>query len=150
MRKLIAKKKTNMKKQRKKPDASQTVFVSKETDIALAVTAVINKSMEIGFKSTEHCMVGTSVSELARNIVRYAKKGRITFKAISRKDQKGIEIAAIDRGPGIKDIKLAMQDHYTTFSGSLGVGLPGVKRLMDEFSIEAKNGTKIVTRKWVH
>jgi len=94
-------------------------------------------------------MVGTAVCELARNIQRYAKTGgTIHISELRRGGKKGVEIVAADNGPGIKHIKKAMQDHYSTMKGSLGIGLPGVKRLMDEFKIKSGKGTMVMVRKW--
>ncbi|MEN8711351.1 MAG: anti-sigma regulatory factor [Arenicellales bacterium] len=95
-------------------------------------------------------MVATAVSELARNIYLYAMKGEVTIRVLERETNKGIEIVAEDNGPGIADIGAAMKDHFSTSYG-LGLGLPGVKRLMDEFGIDTKRGvgTKITVRKWV-
>ncbi len=104
----------------------------------------------IGFTKTICCMIGTAVSELARNIYRYAKKGgTIRISELRRRRVSGVQVVAKDDGPGIKDIKKAMQDNYSTTAGSLGIGLPGVKRFMDEFSIKSGKGTTIMIRKWV-
>lgn len=123
--------------------------IKNERDVALAIAVAMNESRKIGFAKTEQCMIATSVSELARNIVRYAGKGAVLFQQICHKSRPGIKVTAVDKGPGIENIELAMRDYYTTSKNSLGVGLPGVKRLMDEFSIESKKGTKVTVRKWV-
>jgi len=105
---------------------------------------------EIGFGTVDQARIATAVSELARNIYLYAKNGQVCFEYIYTNSQKGILMTAVDTGPGIKDISRVMQDGYTT-SGGLGAGLPGVKRLMDEFDIEsaAGEGTKIKAIKWI-
>ncbi|MEW6096863.1 MAG: ATP-binding protein [bacterium] len=94
-------------------------------------------------------MIATAVYELAKNIFRYAKRGEIIIRRIKKGTKKGVEIIAQDNGPGIADIENAMKDHFST-GGGLGLGLPGVKRLMDEFVIdkERQRGTKITVRKW--
>ena len=94
-------------------------------------------------------MVGTSVSELARNIYLYAFKGEFTVRILKRGNKNGIEIVAKDNGPGIPDLAMAMKDSFSTSDG-LGLGLPGVKRMMDEFTIDSKSnvGTKVTARKW--
>ncbi len=95
-------------------------------------------------------MIGTAVCELARNIHRYAKRGgAIHISELRGEIRPGIEITATDDGPGIKDVRKAMQDNYSTTHGSLGIGLPGVKRIMDEFKIINNKGTTVVVRKWV-
>lgn len=94
--------------------------------------------------------IATSVSELANNLFFHCPMGgRITITPLRNNGQVGIEVIAEDDGPGIPDIESAMQDGFTTNKG-LGGGLPGVKRLMDEFEItsEVGEGTKIITRKW--
>ena|SRR5712664_300494 len=106
---------------------------------------------QCGFPSTELAVVATAISELARNIVRYAVRGEITLRLIDNGTggKKGIEVVAADDGPGIPDLTLAMQDGYST-SGSLGLGLPGVRRLMDDFEITSEfgKGTMVTVRKW--
>jgi len=104
----------------------------------------------LGFKPHQQYMIATAVSELATNIIRYAEKGEITLRKIENNDKIGMEIIAEDKGPGIEDIKKAIEDNFST-SKSLGLGLPGVKRLMDEFMVDSQRnvGTRIVSRKWV-
>lgn len=94
--------------------------------------------------------LATAVSELAHNLVRHATRGgTITIAALSRNGEIGIEVTAEDDGPGIPDVTLAMQDGFSSTDG-LGAGLPGVKRLMDDFVITSTvgTGTRIVARKW--
>ena len=94
--------------------------------------------------------VATSVSELANNLFFHAAGGgTITLSAVRRDGQRGIEVIAEDDGPGIPEVELAMQDGFST-NGGLGGGLPGAKRLMDEFEITSTvaGGTRIVARKW--
>ncbi len=126
------------------------VEIVKEIDITKAVAMAIMLAKKAGFKHIEQFMIATAVSELARNSFLYAMKGEVTIKVLDRKTQKGIEIVAEDNGPGIEDIGKAMEDHFSTSEG-LGLGLPGVKRLMDEFNIDSERGrgTKITVRKWV-
>src|SRR6266436_3313375 len=91
----------------------------------------------------------TAISELARNIVRYATRGEVILRVIENETTLGIEVVAVDKGPGIRDVALAMVDGYST-SGSLGLGLAGVSRLMDDFEIKSASGrgTIVTTRKW--
>ena len=95
-------------------------------------------------------MISTAVSELARNILKYAGRGEIRLRRVDGPAGRGIEIQAEDNGPGIPDPEAAMRDHYSS-SGTLGLGLPGVKRLMDEFSLESRvgEGTRVTARKWM-
>ncbi len=128
----------------------RTCRMVNEADIEEAVKWTMRITCKIGFRDTESCMIGTAVCELARNIQRYATTGGVIhITQVRRLRKSGVEIVAVDSGPGIKDIKKAMQDHYSTMKGSLGIGLPGVKRLMDEFKIKSGKGTTVLVRKWV-
>ena len=93
--------------------------------------------------------VATAVSELSRNILKYAGQGEIFFQQRVEGTCTGVLVTARDRGPGIENIEAAMSDHYSS-SGTLGLGLPGVKRMMDEFSIESApgKGTQVSVLKW--
>jgi len=126
------------------------VHLKNDLDIVAARQAARNLSKSMGFGLVDQTRITTAISELARNIVLYAGEGSIYLRVINNGVQKGIEILASDDGPGIVDIKLAMQDGYTTSRG-LGTGLPGAKRLMDEFSIRSGpgEGTQVVVRKWL-
>jgi serine/threonine-protein kinase RsbT len=121
-----------------------------EADIAKASFEGKLSAETAGFRKSEQYMMATVISELARNIFIYALRGEIIIKIIESNYKKGIEIIAQDEGSGIKDIGQAMKDNFSTSNG-LGLGLPGVKRIMDEFAIDTKAGvgTKITVRKWV-
>ena len=103
----------------------------------------------LGFSSAEATLIATAISELARNILNYATHGEIVVVPVERDGRSGLAITARDEGPGIADVALALQDGYST-SGRLGVGLPGVKRLMDDFAIasEIGRGTTVTVMKW--
>jgi serine/threonine-protein kinase RsbT len=126
------------------------VIVTDEHHVAEArrmVTALAGTA-SLGRVST-FCLA-TSVSELAHNLVRHATRGgTITIAVLNRNGEIGIEVTAEDDGPGIPDVTLAMQDGFSSIDG-LGCGLPGVKRLMDDFEITSTvgTGTRIVARKW--
>lgn len=104
----------------------------------------------LGFSSADQTLIATAISEMARNILVYAKTGEIILRP-QQDGRAGIVIIARDEGPGIADINRALQDGYST-SGSLGMGLPGTKRIMDEFSIvsEVGGGTTVTMKKWKH
>ena len=104
----------------------------------------------IGFGATDATLIATAISELARNIVMYAQKGEVMMRSVETAHSKGILIVARDDGPGIPSIQDVLRDGYST-SGGLGLGLPGVKRLMDEFSIESepRQGTTVTVKKWL-
>jgi len=126
------------------------IKISEEIDIAKAAFEGKLLAWTVGFKETEQYMIATTISELGRNIFIYALRGEIIIKIIEKNNKKGLEIIARDKGSGIKDIGQAMKDNFSTSNG-LGLGLPGVKRIMDELVIEAKAGvgTKITARKWI-
>lgn len=132
-----------------KPQSS-CVIIQKEWDIVGARHVARDMARELGFGIVDQARIATAVSELARNIYLYAKNGQVIFEKIDTMENKGLSIVALDSGPGITDIGQVMQDGYST-SGGLGAGLPGVKRLMDEFAIQSElgEGTKITTKKLV-
>lgn len=107
-------------------------------------------SLDMGFVPIDLTMIVTAISELARNIVQYAGSGEIIIRELRSKDNRGLGIVAKDYGPGIKDVNLALQEGYSS-SGGLGLGLPGVKRLMDTFNIESQlgRGTTVSAEKWL-
>ncbi|MGI6554944.1 MAG: anti-sigma regulatory factor [Bacillota bacterium] len=128
----------------------KTIQVGDELDIVAARQAGRELSRSLGFNIVDQTRITTAISELARNIVLYAGKGIITLSKVKKGDRFGIEITARDNGPGIVDIELAMQDGYSTSNG-LGAGLPGVRRLMDEFELKtaAGKGTTVRIVKWL-
>ena len=131
-------------------DFQSCVNIQKEWDIVGARQIGRDFARKIGFGTVDQARIATAISELARNIYLYAGTGKICFETIEEIDHKGIAIIAMDNGPGIREISKVMEDGYTT-SGGLGAGLPGVKRLMDEFDIisEVGKGTEIKAIKWV-
>ena len=122
-------------------NSDQDIVAARQKGRALAI--------ELGFSTGDATLIATSISELARNIVSYARRGEITLKIVHASIRQGISIIASDSGPGIRDIRQAMRDGFST-SGSLGLGLPGVRRLMDEFEIvsEPERGTVVTVKKW--
>lgn len=123
--------------------------IRSDLDIVIARTLARDTAKSLGFGAIDQARIATAVSELARNIFLYAGSGSVTVREIERTGRKGIEIICEDQGPGIPDIDLVMQDGYSTSRG-MGMGLPGAKRLMDEFSIRSVEGggTTITCRKW--
>ncbi len=126
------------------------VPVRDETGIAWSVMEARKAAMAIGFDETICQMIATAVSELANNIIKYAGRGEVLMDRIVAGSRTGMEIIARDKGPGIEDIQKAMEDHYST-GGTLGLGLPGVKRMMDEFELTSQPGKKttVTIRKWL-
>ena len=125
------------------------VTISSDQDIVLARQKGRSLALELGFSSGDATLIATAISELARNIVSYAGSGQIVLKDLQGSSRVGISVTASDNGPGIPNINQALRDGFST-SGSLGLGLPGVRRLMDEFEIGSKpgQGTKVVVTKW--
>lgn len=125
------------------------VAINSDQDIVSARQKGRAMAMELGFSSGDATLIATAISELARNIVTYARKGLITLSGVQGSSRVGILIIASDQGPGIPDIRQALRDGFST-SGSLGLGLPGVRRLMDEFDITSQLnlGTTVAVKKW--
>ena len=129
----------------------RVIPVKTDLDIVAARVEGRNMAREMGFGTIDQARIATAISELARNVVLYAESGEVTIRMIVTDDRrKGLEVVCQDQGPGIADLMLAQQDGYST-SGGLGMGLPGTKRLMDEFHIETEVdvGTKVTVRKWM-
>jgi serine/threonine-protein kinase RsbT len=125
------------------------VAINSDQDIVSARQKGRQMATELGFSSGDATLIATAISELARNIVSYASKGQITLKMVNGLSRQGISVIATDEGPGIPDIRQALRDGFST-SGSLGLGLPGVRRLMDEFEIASQpgRGTRVAVKKW--
>jgi serine/threonine-protein kinase RsbT len=124
--------------------------IQTEMDVRRVVLESTRYSQEAGFDEAPSRMIATAVSELARNVLKYAGSGEFRLRSVERPGGRGVEIEVSDHGPGIPDIEAAMSDHFSS-SGTLGMGLPGVKRLMDEFSLESSpgQGTRVTARKWL-
>jgi serine/threonine-protein kinase RsbT len=127
----------------------KVAVIRSDLDIVIARTLARDTAKQLGFGAIDQARIATAVSELARNIFLYAGTGTVTVREIERPGRRGIEVVCEDQGPGISDINLVMQDGYSTSRG-MGMGLPGAKRLMDEFDIKSQEniGTTITCRKW--
>ncbi|HKC16838.1 MAG TPA: anti-sigma regulatory factor [Steroidobacteraceae bacterium] len=125
------------------------IAIASDKDIVEARQRGRALALELGFSVGDTALIATAISELARNIVSYAGHGMITLRQHSLVGRVSVAIVATDHGPGIADVALALRDGYSS-SGGLGLGLPGVRRLMDEFEIVSKpgHGTTITIRKW--
>jgi len=125
------------------------VEINSDQDIVVARQKGRVMASELGFSSGDATLIATAISELARNIVSYARRGEIRLRGIHGSSRIGILVVASDEGPGIADIRQALRDGYST-SGSLGLGLPGVRRLMDDFEISSQpgRGTIVAVKKW--
>lgn len=126
------------------------VAIRSDADIVSARQQGRSLAAAIGFTATDATLIATAISELARNIVTYAGQGEVTMRSVEILQRKGIVISARDSGPGIRNTDDVLRDGYST-SGGLGLGLPGVKRLMDEFTIESelRRGTTVTVKMWL-
>lgn len=125
------------------------VGIKSDTDIVTARSQGRMLATGLGFSSGDTTLIATAISELGRNILSYAGQGEISISAVDGCGRCGILIIASDKGPGIPDVQQALRDGFST-SGGLGLGLPGVRRLMDEFEITSvpKRGTTVKAKKW--
>ncbi len=125
------------------------VPITHEADIVTARQSGRELAARVGFSGSQLTVIATAISEVARNIVNYAARGVIILELLQQETRQGILVVARDEGPGIPDVTLALQDGYST-GNSLGLGLPGARRLMDEFEIVSAPGcgTTVTMRKW--
>lgn len=127
------------------------VRISIRQDMDIVTARQLGREMagRIGFAGSDLTVIATAISEVVRNIVVYAQSGELILDEIHNGGRAGILIVARDQGPGIPDVAQAMMDGYST-GGSLGLGLPGAKRLMDDFEIVSTvgQGTTVTMKKW--
>ncbi|WP_062106588.1 anti-sigma regulatory factor [Bacillus niameyensis] len=126
------------------------VKIMNEWDIVAVRQLGRNVAKELGFGTVDQARITTAISELARNIFLYAGQGEVSIEKCYHEGKRGLKVIAKDKGPGISDIRKVLEDGFTT-SGGLGAGLPGVRRLMDEFDIQSEidEGTEIIAVKWL-
>ncbi|KMY52808.1 MULTISPECIES: anti-sigma regulatory factor [Bacillaceae] len=126
------------------------VKITNEWDIVAARQLGRNVAKDLGFGTVDQARITTAISELARNIYLYAGQGQVCIEKTEAAGKVGLIIISEDQGPGIQDLRKAMEDGFST-SGGLGAGLPGVKRLVDEFTIDSTpgEGTLIRAIKWL-
>ena len=129
-------------------DDEVRIPISGDADIVAARQAARELAARLGFGRTELTLIATAVSEVTRNIVRFAGSGEVVVELIDR-PRRGVQVTARDTGPGIPDVEAALADGYSTYAG-LGLGLPGARRLMDEFAVvsEIGRGTTVTMTKW--
>ncbi len=128
---------------------SEVISISADVDVMLARQLGRELAGKVDISGSDLTLLATAISEIARNIVQYAGRGEIEFRAVEDKGKRGLMIIARDNGPGIADIAKAMQDGFSTSRG-MGMGLPGARRLMDDFAIisETGRGTIVSMVKW--
>lgn len=125
------------------------VKIDQDVDIVVARQKGRSLAAAMGFSATDQTLIALAISEVTRNIISYAGSGTLTFNERHECGHEGLMIVAQDHGPGIADIQLAMRDGYST-GNSLGLGLPGAKRVMDEFALTSSpsSGTTVTMTKW--
>ena len=125
------------------------IAIRSDDDVVAARREARELASGLGFESTDLTLLATAISEVARNITTYAGAGEVCIEVERRGGRKGIRVVASDEGPGIPDVEMALRDGYSSGRG-LGLGLPGARRLMDEFEIETAvgRGTTITMVKW--
>lgn len=125
------------------------MLIQKEQDVVPFRNRVKEYAVKIGMGLVNQTKLITAASELVRNMLRYGNGGETLIEVISKGRENGIRLSFIDKGPGIKDIALAMKDGFST-GKSLGLGLPGTKRLVSEFDISSTvgKGTTVIIVKW--
>lgn len=123
--------------------------IVKEQDVVPFRNRVKEVAVKIKMGLVNQTMLITAASELVRNMLRYANGGKILIEVVSKGRSNGIRLTFTDNGPGIADINMAMKDGYST-GKSLGLGLPGAKRLADEFTMKSEvgKGTSVTIIKW--
>jgi serine/threonine-protein kinase RsbT len=129
---------------------SRRIQITNDLDIVAARVEGRNLAKEIGFGVIDQARIATAISELARNVVLYAHSGEIILNCIKPDGRLGLQIICTDHGPGIRDLDLIL-DRGRLPSHELGMGLPGTRRLMDEFDIETSLGigTTVTVCKWL-
>jgi serine/threonine-protein kinase RsbT len=130
-------------------DGESRIAIESDADVVAARQRARELAAHVELSSTDQTLLATAISEVARNITTYAKRGEVVVSIVQDNDRRGIRVVASDRGPGIADIDRALQDGYTT-GGGLGLGLPGARRLVDDFSIDSApgRGTTVTLVKW--
>ncbi len=128
---------------------SVRVVIASDADVVTARQAAREMGAALGFSSTDLTLLATAISEVARNITSYAGTGEVAVRVVRERGREGIEVVASDEGPGIADVELALQDGFTTGNG-LGLGLPGARRLVDDFELDTRPGagTRVRLVKW--
>jgi serine/threonine-protein kinase RsbT len=131
--------------------AETRVPIESDADVVSARQQGRELAAELGFSGSDLTVIATAISEVARNIIAYARSGELVLHLVDGTGKRGLVVVARDDGPGIPDVEQALQDGYST-GDSLGLGLPGARRLMDEFEIVSQvgRGTTVTMTKWVH
>ena len=132
------------------PDQAERISIESDADVVVARQRARALAVGLDMPSTDQTLLATAISEVARNITAYAVRGEVLLELVRDGDgRRGIRVVARDEGPGIADLERALTDGYTT-GGGLGLGLPGARRLVDDFEIETAPGvgTTVTLVKW--
>jgi serine/threonine-protein kinase RsbT len=130
-------------------EAPERIAIESDADVVTARQRARALAVGLDMPSTDQTLLATAISEVARNIVRFASQGEVVVEVVAE-PRRGIQVIARDTGPGIADVEQAMADGFSTYHG-LGLGLPGARRLMDEFAVvsEPGRGTTVTMTKWL-
>ena len=130
-------------------DGEVRVTIKSDADLVAARAAGRGMALKLGFSKTDATLIATAISEIARNIVVHVGQGDIAIRPVRENERYGLVVVARDEGPGILDVTSALEHGYAA-RGGLGLGLPGARRLMDEFEIasELDKGTTVTMKKW--
>ena len=130
-------------------EAPERIAIESDADVVTARQRARALAISLDMPSTVQTLLATAISEIARNITAYATRGEVRLDVVQEAGRRGIRVVAVDEGPGIEDLEKALTDGYTT-GGGLGLGLPGARRLVDEFDIQTApgQGTRVTLVKW--
>jgi serine/threonine-protein kinase RsbT len=131
------------------PEQAERIAIESDADVVTARQRARALAVGLDMPTTDQTLLATAISEIARNITAYAVRGEVLLDVVQDGGRRGVRVVASDDGPGIEDLEKALQDGYTT-GGGLGLGLPGARRLVDDFEIETApgEGTRVTLVKW--
>ena len=131
------------------PEQAERIAIESDADVVTARQRARALAVGLDMPTTDQTLLATAISEIARNITAYAVRGEVLLDVVQDGSRRGVRVVARDDGPGIEDLEKALTDGYTT-GGGLGLGLPGARRLVDEFDIQTAlgQGTRVTLVKW--